>query len=268
MIVAASFDTNDPARWVNRAMQYGDGVFETMRMSAGQIGCWAWHLSRLQQGVSVLQLTDIDLAHITQQLTDFGQQHDSHDWVVKLMVFRAAQQRSYQPMTAQADWLITAEPMLDQPVHQPLQLAVAQRRLSHQPDLAGLKHLSRLEQVLVASELAEHPDADDLLVLDQQGLVIETTYQNVVLIQQQRLYTPKLDKCGVAGVALQWLKSHHHVTERAISLAELAEFDGMMVSNAIRGFRLVKAINRVNSFGTSHDIHDKISHQWAVVNHS
>ena len=135
--------------------------------------------------------------------------------------------------------------------------------------LAGIKHLSRLEQVMLASELNEYETIDDLLVIDVKKRIIETSHQNLVLIKNNQLFTPKLNKSGVKGVALQWLKAHHKVQTQHIKVQSLKNYDAMMVCNSIRGFRLVDAIEpgrkQCISFGTRHDIHDKISSQWDAL---
>ncbi len=268
MIVAASFDTTDPAMWFNRAMQYGDGVFETMRMINGQLPLWDYHHQRLKKGLHRLALSPPDMSVIQKHLRALGQQQGSDALVIKLLVYRSTQARTYQPLTEQTEWLLTSEPLLKQAVAKPLRLAVAHYKLAKQPVLAGIKHLNRLEQVLAAKELSQFKEIDDLLILDQKQRVIETSYQNVILLKQDEIFTPELKDCGVDGVALQWLKDHFVVNEIDLTINDLVAYDGMMVCNSIRGFQTVKTVESVNSFVTKHAIQDKIVQQWAVFNHS
>ena len=41
----------------DRAFQYGDGLFETIRYSTGQIWFWSDHFARLSAGMAAMQLT-------------------------------------------------------------------------------------------------------------------------------------------------------------------------------------------------------------------
>lgn len=273
MIVAASFDVNNPELWVNRGLSYGDGLFETMRLSQHKIPLLDFHLSRLDADLGRLQLKKLDRAVFADALNQAIQSGKlklmGDSAVVKLYVFRARQARTYTPLTRDIEWLITADEMPPDGNKKTLKLVLAQQRISQQSILAGVKHLSRLEQVLLSAELNQYKGIDDLLLLDKDNHIIETSYQNVVLIKEQQLITPNLNQSGVHGVALQWLKANHKLLVQHISATHLKDCDGMMVGNSIRGFRLVESVklNRKQciSFGTSHHIHDKISSQWEAL---
>lgn len=62
-------------------------------------------------------------------------------------------------------------------------------RLGRNPLLAGLKHLNRLEQVLIRSHL-EQTDADEALVLDSEGWVTECCAANLFWRKGDVVYTP------------------------------------------------------------------------------
>ena len=71
--------------------------------------------------------------------------------------------------------------------------------LGENPQLAGIKHLNRLEQVLARAELGAHGGFEGLLC-SSSGLLASGSMSNVFLVQQGRLCTPCVDRCGVAGV--------------------------------------------------------------------
>jgi 4-amino-4-deoxychorismate lyase len=273
MIIAASFDVNKPELWVNRGLSYGDGLFETMRMSQQTIPLLDLHLNRLNTDLGKLQLRSLDRAVIDAALKQLdqsvGTQLVGDSAVIKLYVFRANQARTYTPLTEHVEWLLTADEVPQVNSKKALKLAVAEQRISQQPMLAGIKHLSRLEQVMLSAELNQYKGIDDLLLLDKDNHIIETSHQNVIMIRNNQLITPNLGQSGVKGVALQWLQASHDLQFQHISIKDLIDCDGMMVSNSIRGFRLVESVklNRKQciSFGTSHPIHDKISGHWEAL---
>ncbi len=267
MIIAASFKLNDQAMLNNRGLQYGDGLFETMRMHLGEIPLYHLHMDRLRRGLEKLDLSPIDPVELLSKIKLNCPPEKSSSCVIKLVVFRAAQKRGYCPATRSSEWFVTVSALNELNNQDSLRLAVAKHTLSIQPMLAGLKHLSRLEQVMLAAELKKHDGVDDLLVLNTKRHVIETTYQNVIFVKGDALVTPKLNQCGVKGVALKWLKSKYKVKKKVIRINEITAFDGLMLCNSIRGFRPVslvdgKPLKDVISFGKSLPIQDKISKQW------
>ncbi len=262
MIVAASFDINDAEKWNNRALQYGDGVFETMRFTENDIPLWPLHQKRLNKGLLRLNLNEPNLDEIFAVIKQQCLARSQSDWVVKLIVFRTLQERSYRAKINAVEWLVSIDSVKPQQPNSTMVLAVANKKLSKQPLLAGIKHLNRLEQVLIANELNQYLAVDDLLVLDQQNHIIETTYQNIVLIKNNQLFTPKINCCGVKGVALKWLKQNFEVKTRKFKIKDINDFDALMVCNSIRGFRLVSELVSMDSFVTSHPVHDKITQQW------
>ena len=76
---------------------------------------------------------------------------------------------------------------------------ICDTRLGSNPTLAGIKHLNRLEQVMLRKELSATalPEA---VVMDVDDKVIEGTMSNVFLVKNGQLLTPDLTRAGVAGV--------------------------------------------------------------------
>ncbi len=83
---------------------------------------------------------------------------------------------------------------------------------------------------------ARHPDADDVVLVNEHGEVTETTRANLVVRLDGHWCTPALD-CGLLpGVERDWLVSTGQVEERRITVAEL---DGAPVAtvSSLRGWR-------------------------------
>jgi 4-amino-4-deoxychorismate lyase len=121
--------------------------------------------------------------------------------VVKIIVTRGSGARGYAPPTPCAPLRVVdcaaQPPMLA--AGEGLTAHLCRLRLAHQPALAGIKHLNRLENVLARAEWSD-PAVREGVMLDQQGCVISGTMSNLFIVEKQKLYTPLLDRCGVAGV--------------------------------------------------------------------
>lgn len=195
----------------DRGLQYGDGLFETMRLSSqGDIPLWDYHETRLNRGLMALRFPSNSL---NQVLTSKSRLPDLTGYSgVKLLVSRASApgkvlSRGY---AFDADAQINCQWQLFQApawrwASQPdgLQVGISRIQLSSQPLLAGIKHLNRLEQVLARSEFRDH--WHEALMQNAAGEFVEGCMSNLFVLTQDSLITPTLDQCGVEGVMRAWL---------------------------------------------------------------
>ena len=231
----------------DRGVAYGDGLFETIAVNAGQPVLLERHLARLAEGCARLNI-HVDLSIVRTQLLVFSQQLG--DGVAKLILTRGDGQRGYAaPQPAQPRLMLQAG---DKPAYPPayaeqgVRLFPCVTRLAEQPLLAGLKHLNRLEQVLARSEWQDAEHAEGLM-LDTSGRVIEGVYSNVILISGGELVTPDLSRCGVAGVMRAELLAHAATNGiayqvRDVSQAELLAADELLLCNSVYGVWPVRAL--------------------------
>jgi 4-amino-4-deoxychorismate lyase len=128
-----------------------------------------------------------------------------------------------------------------------IRAGVARLRYGESPSLAGLKHLNRLEQVLARSECTTE-DAPELLGFSSSGYLVSGTMSNVFLVRQGRIATPRLDRCGVAGVMRRVVMreaaaSGNAVKEGELSEAQLAAADEVFVTNARIGIWPIRTLD-------------------------
>lgn len=182
----------------DRGLMYGDGVFRTLRLRAGQPVCWDAHMAKLASDCQRLNLACPDPDTWRADLARLAPNND--DAVLKLVVTRGPGARGYRPPETAS---ITRITLLAAPPADVAEGAVRARfcriRLGHQPFLAGVKHLNRLENVLARAEWHD-PEIAEGLLLDQDGHLVGGTQSNVFLVRGDKLYTPALQRCGVAGV--------------------------------------------------------------------
>ncbi|WP_162845994.1 aminodeoxychorismate lyase [Seongchinamella sediminis] len=251
----------------DRGLDFGDGLFETLLLRSGTPQFQQLHLERLAAGLQVLSFPDC-LERAADCLQQAAEHLQAHAWAaLRLTVTRGAAPRGYAPPAAATPRVvITAAPLSqDRSLFSPpLALDWAHMPWSSQPQLAGIKHLNRLEQVLVAARLATM-DADELVVLDQQGQVCSVSAGNLFLLEQGRLLTPALETCGIAGtrrrLVLEQLAPALSipVAETHISPAQLADADAVFVCNSIRGLQPVASLGerRWHNHELCHALHEQ-----------
>jgi len=231
----------------NRGFAYGDGLFETIKVVAGEAQFLAEHVARLQRDCGRLGI-ELDICALQSDIDALL--HSSPCGVLKLVVTRAAAQRGYAaPRNAHGERFALFYPQSfaeDSRARGGASVRVCRQRLSEQPALAGMKHLNRLEQILARAEWSD-PAIDEGLMLDTAGRLIEGTMSNLFLVRGGRVSTPRLHRCGVAGVmrevilrqlSAQWVA----VEETDLTLDDLYAADEVFVSNSVIGIWPVRKI--------------------------
>jgi 4-amino-4-deoxychorismate lyase len=220
----------------DRGLVYGDGLFETMRIHDGRPVWWREHWQRLARGAGVLGIPVPDETAIAAQCMELIAGRSSG--VLKLVLTRGVGGRGYAPpMPAQATVVLSWHPLPGPESGDGLNLRWCQLRLSEQPVLAGIKHLNRLENVMARAEWSD-PDIHEGLLCDRQGRLICATAGNVFLHQDGRWLTPRLDRCGVAGIARGWLLEHvPGAAEAELGPEAVRRCDALVVCNSVRGIR-------------------------------
>ncbi|MCF5709126.1 aminodeoxychorismate lyase [Pseudomonas syringae] len=224
----------------DRGLAYGDGVFETVAVKAGQPLLFERHLQRLESACQRLAIpVDPDL--VRTEMARFASQLG--DGVMKLILTRGDSQRGYGPAPdTQSRRILQGGPSPSYPAahaEHGVCLFPCKTRLAEQPLLAGLKHLNRLEQVLARSEWQDSEHAEGL-VCDTSGRLIEGVYSNLFLVSGGRLLTADLSRCGVAGVMRAELLDQARTLGVAVDIrdlypSDLEQADEVFLCNSVYG---------------------------------
>lgn len=231
----------------DRGLAYGDGLFETIAVRAGQPRLLTRHMARLQDGCRRLAI-ELDAQQMQAELLAFAA--EMGEGVAKLIVTRGEGQRGYlppqpcQPLRILQGAAFPAYPAAH--AEQGVRLFPCVTRLAEQPLLAGLKHLNRLEQVLARAEWQDAEHAEGLM-RDSSGRVIEGVYSNLFLVSDGKLLTSDLSRCGVAGVMRRELLERVVaaglvVQVRDIEFGELLAADEVFLCNSLYGIWPVRAL--------------------------
>ena len=204
----------------DRAVQYGDGVFETIAIRSGKPRFWDLHLERLENGCERLGIDAPGERTLRLWLDDAIDRGacDPRFAVAKIIVTAGQGRRGYRrpgkivPNVAVGAFVSRPWPISS--YRSGVRIRICQTRLAIQPQFAGIKSLNRLEQVVAQSEWRDTETAEGLM-LDTEGRIICGTMSNVFLVLGNQLTTPAITRCGVAGV----------MRRRVIEVCEDAGFD-------------------------------------------
>ena len=234
----------------DRGFSYGDGVFRTIKVLNGLPQHWPMHYQTLFKDCSAIGIV-CPSADVF--MSDFKKIFDADEFsaVVKIIVTRGEGERGYNPpaITTPMRVMIKAS-MPDYPevnFSEGVTLHLCDTRIAHQPKLAGIKHLNRLDNVLARMEWHD-PKIAEGLMLDIEDNVIECTAANIIARYGNTLITPQLNQCGVAGITRKQILSHANglkfktAIER-MNLKDLLSADEVIICNSLFGAWQVRALS-------------------------
>ncbi|HXA36022.1 MAG TPA: aminodeoxychorismate lyase [Steroidobacteraceae bacterium] len=234
----------------DRGLQYGDGVFETMRIRQGGVRFLEYHLERLELGCRQLQIADVRVGVLRRELESVALRRGNG--ILKLIVTRGLGPRGYRPTGRERCTRIMTLHALPRSVladeSTPARIRQCATPLGLNPRLAGLKTLNRLESVMARAEWRDAGIWEGLMQ-DVDENIVCGTMSNLFLRRGAILMTPVIDRCGVAGVMRRWILEtagdlRLRATERRLRWQDLCEADEVFMSNAVIGIRSVGMIER------------------------
>lgn len=188
---------------LDRGFNYGDGLFTTIKVINGGCDLLPQHIKRLNQGITRLVIAPIDLIALSDDL--ISKAKALKIGVLKVIITRGEGKRGYSTIGCDSpNIVIIAGGLPDYQSHQSngIHLGVSEISLGINPLTAGMKHLNRIEQVLIKQAI-EVNGWIDALVLDCQGYIVETSMANIFWRIKDVIYTPSLDLSGVNGLMRQ-----------------------------------------------------------------
>ena len=262
--------SNTKIDYRDRGLQYGDGVFETMRVRRGQVRLLEYHLERLDRGCRQLEIAGPSSAVLRRELARIAALRS--EGVLKLIVTRGLGRRGYRPTGRERCTRILALHTLPNSALAHERKAVKVRfcttPLGLNPRLAGLKTLNRLESVVARAEWTDERIWEGLMQ-DVDANIVCGTMSNLFLRKGSTLMTPMLDRCGVAGVMRRWVLATAadlklRASERRICWQDLIEAEEVFMSNAIVGLKSVAVIERAaqrlrcTAFETANQLRERL----------
>ncbi len=202
--ISVSDDTwfcQDIIKLPNRAMSFGDGLFETMLWDGQSIRFFARHLKRLMAGMEVLGLdvSMINSAKLNELLIlKFPKERKRIRWTV----YRAGGGKYTPEVTGVIQLLQVTPATLVPPIRKQADVSKDVRLFS--TSWSKFKTLNSIPYILANKERSER-GLDELILLDHRGFISEGSISNIFWVKSGTFYTPSIS-CGcIEGVSRQEL---------------------------------------------------------------
>jgi aminodeoxychorismate lyase len=235
----------------DRGFLYGDGLFEGVRVFNGKPFRWKQHLERFQDGANFLRIavpfSPEAIEEFAKRLIADNQMPNS---LLRLTLSRGIGARGYSPKNAERPTLVMATyPMATTEPSNPRawRVFISSFRLPAGEPLARFKNLNKLPQVLARAE-ADAEGADEALLLNSDGYVVEGSTSNLFWIRDETVCTPPLPSGILPGVTRAVVlevcgKSGIKTREENIRPAELHKMDEAFLSLSSTGIAEVAFLN-------------------------
>ena len=194
---------------------YGEGVYETMRTYRGVPFLFAPHMARLRHSAALMALdvpytNDQMAAHIRKTTDAYGQHFGAvRDTYIRILLTRGVGGLTYsldacptptlviilKPFPAPADHTFTKG----------IRVSLVSIRRNHPKALnPAIKSNNLLNNALAMQEALRH-GADEALMLNQSGHVVECSQSNFFIVKGGRLKTAPLDAGLLPGITREFV---------------------------------------------------------------
>jgi branched-chain amino acid aminotransferase len=231
----------------DRGFLYGDAVFEVLRTYGGRPFALEEHLARLRRSAErvfiVLPVDDATLGREVAAALVEARRDDSRESYIRIVVTRGSGPLSLDPDTAIHPLrVILVEPVVPPPRDAYLRgvalASISTRRAVDGTAASGAKVTNYLANLLAVRE-ARARGADEALVVDARGHVVEGASSNVFLVSRGRVATPPESAGILAGITRAHVMAAARdlgfpVEERDVLPDEVYSADEVFITSSIR----------------------------------
>lgn len=233
----------------NRGYQYGDALFETIRVINTKIMFWEDHYFRLMASMRILRMeiplgfSPEFLAEEIQHLIKINNLEDKA-LRVKINIHRK-EGGLYLPEDREVGYLISLKPISDSFYllkNEAYEVELYKDYFQTSGLLSTLKTNNRSLNVL-ASIFAEENAYDNCLLINEKKNIIEAVNGNIFVVKGNRIKTPPLAEGCIQGIIRKKLieiinkAEEYTLDESPVSPFELQKSDEMFITNVIVGIQ-------------------------------
>jgi len=234
----------------DRALSYGDGIFETIYLNNKPSPLLTYHLKRLYEGAQILHfelpeyLDETFILDTTKRLIKIN--NLSTPIKVKIQIWRK-EGGFYKPLNNETNILINvSKPSMKK--QELTNVGFTDTIYKNENYYSHLKTLNSLPYILAAIEMKQR-NLDDIILTNKKGYLIELLFSNLFWIKEKTIYTPALNSGCIKGVMRSYLidqfkKKQILIREVLAKKDILLNADYVFASNAI-GLAPVQQIESV-----------------------
>jgi branched-chain amino acid aminotransferase len=192
----------------DHGLLYGDGIFEGIRFYNGRVFKLAEHFDRLWDSARCICLSiPITRQEMEAATLETIRQNGLQDGYIRLLVTRGVGNLGLSPERCpKASIIIIADSIALYPVEKyttgMVMVTCSTRRSSPGALSPAIKSLNYLNNIMAKIE-ANHAGADEGLMLNEEGYVVECTGDNIFIVKRGEVLTPPICDGALGGITRQ-----------------------------------------------------------------
>jgi branched-chain amino acid aminotransferase len=239
----------------NRGFRYGDGLFETIKITGNKIILADYHFERLFSGMQVLQFDKpvfFTRENLSDQILELCKKNNHQQSArVRLVVFRR-DGGLYDVKNNFPDYIIQTWKLENK------HFTLNENGLIADVFVDGKKACDNFSNIksnnfliyTMAAFYAKNNQLNDCFILNTHERICETTISNIFIIKDKVVCTPALTEGCIAGVMRRYLiekikNAGFDMRETILSTENIKDADEIFLSNSISGIRWVKQFREI-----------------------
>lgn len=231
----------------DRGYQFGDGVYEVIRVYQGQFFTFAEHMARLERSVKEIRMElPYPIDTIKTKLKELAEKNQLTDGIIYLQITRGPAPRSHELPKKAEPVLIAYTKDMSRPVH----------NLTHgihtilTEDVRWLrcdiKSLNLLANVMAKQEAKDQECTE--AILHRGDIVSEGSSSNVFMVKDHTLYTHPANQLILSGITRQSIlklveQLHLSFSETSFTTEELLTADEIFITSTTSEITPVVKVN-------------------------
>jgi branched-chain amino acid aminotransferase len=248
-----------PVAWVNGALiprsearisiddfsaRYGAACFETMLVRHGRVFRLDAHLNRLVASLRSMRVSPPELDALVEAVAATVSANGLEDASVRLTVTAGSGGAPDLAAAREPVTVVTADPL--PAASAPVRLRIASVRIDERRTMAEAKTANFLPYLLARAE-AREAGADDALLLNHAGKIVEAATANLFVLIDRALITPPLEDGPLPGITRAAVIEVAHAAripcvEESLTPADLAAADALVLTSSVQGIVPVASV--------------------------
>ena len=253
----------------NRALKYGDSVFETLKLVNGKLIFWEAHYFRLMASMRMLRMKipmSFTLEFLENEILKTAKVTNSNNHLRIRLTITRKDGGFYLPLTNEVDYLIESQEInfVNKSIYK---VDLYKDFYVYSGHLSTIKTNNKIIHT-IASIYARENELDNCILLNERKGVVEATNASLFLVKGLVIKTPPLTEGCLKGIAREKVKSiiesakNFTLEETVISPFEIQKADEVFLTNSILG---VQPITNYRKKEFSTEIGKKIAANFNIL---